>query len=64
MKLPISESLMTYFDQVRNEKAWFHQNRRTDKVKMARKKSQYKKYKHKEESTTKEEVAKYQVSSY
>lgn len=55
---------MTYFEQVRHEKDWYHQNRRTEKVKMARKKSQYRKYKHKEESTAKEEVAKYQVSFY
>ncbi len=61
MKLPISESLLSYFDQVRHEKAWHHERKNTDKEEAARKKGQYKKYKHKEESTATERIEEYRV---
>lgn len=61
MKLPISDSLLAYFDELRQEKAWYQQRRRTEKVKAARKRGQYKKYKHKEGGTAKETIEKYQV---
>jgi hypothetical protein len=61
LKLPVSQSMLNYFEQVRHEKEWQHQRKCTVQRKTARKKEQAKKYKHKKENTAKEKIEEYQV---
>ncbi len=61
LKLPISQSMLNYFEQVRHEKAFQHQRKSTVQRVSARKKEQFKKFKHKEESTAVDRIEQYKV---
>lgn len=63
LKLPITQSMLNYFKQVRLEKEYQHQRKCTDQRKNARKREQAKKYKHKEINTGKVKIEDYQVTT-
>lgn len=61
MDLPVSDSMLAYFEQVKQEKQYHHDRRQTVTQKAERKRGQAKKYKHKKESTAKDSIHEYQV---
>lgn len=61
MDLPVSKSLLAYFEQVQKERQYHHDRKQTVKEKAERKKGKARKYSHKVESTSKDRIHEYQV---
>lgn len=61
MELPLSTSLLHYFQQVREERKYHHERKERVQVQEARKKGKSKKYSHKKESTAKDRIQAYKV---